>query len=81
MSFVDDCIAGLATPDDIYDYMESWSKDVMTDNTLSLIDYFGFNKGEYAQWIDNSGVLPDIIARRKAEMENRKLNREIKSNQ
>lgn len=58
MTFVQDCLAGLATSDDIDGYVERWHEG---GSILSLIDFLGLTDREYAMWIFSHSSLQDTL--------------------
>jgi hypothetical protein len=62
-SFVELCVHGKASPDEIDDFVEQWHNHPEG----SLHDYLGMKKSEYALWVKNPDALAGIIkARREA---------------
>lgn len=57
-TFIDKCILGEATPDQIDDYIEEWHN---TSTELSLPDYLGITIAGYDMWIQNSKYIYDIV--------------------
>ncbi|TCT21548.1 hypothetical protein [Thiobaca trueperi] len=57
-NFIEQCLAGLALPDDIDDFVDSWHDG---DSKVSLHRYLGMSKSEYSLWVADPGVLPYII--------------------
>jgi len=58
-NFVDDCLKGISTVDQIDDYIEKWHLGDGKDK--SLYEYLGLTRKEYSQWIRFSDVLNLII--------------------
>lgn len=57
-NFIEKCLVGLALPDDIDDFVDSWHDG---DSKLPLHRYLGMSKTEYSLWVDNPDVLPFVI--------------------
>lgn len=74
MSFIDDCLAGRAKPQNIDDYVEKWfSNDSKaldgTQKLVSLRDFLGMTKKEYHDWLMDGSeeALTRIINAHKKE--------------
>ncbi|WP_395402198.1 hypothetical protein ACHMW6_29055 [Pseudoduganella sp. UC29_106] len=61
--FVSLCIAGLASPAEIDEYVERWHKG-QAGAQQQLGDYLGMNLDEYAAWVADPEYLYAIIAAR-----------------
>jgi hypothetical protein len=62
-SFVELCVQGKASPDEIDDFVEQWH----SHPEGSLHDFLGMKKSEYALWVKDPDALAGIIkARREA---------------
>lgn len=57
-NFIDKCLEGVALPDDIDDFVDSWHDQ---DSGLSLHRFLGMTKKEYSLWVADPDVLPYII--------------------
>ena len=67
-SFIENCLANRAVPDDIDDYIDEWHEG---KGEIPLYQYLGMNQSEYSRWVINPGILPAILAdhRREQSME------------
>ncbi|MDF3821617.1 hypothetical protein P3G55_17055 [Leptospira sp. 96542] len=61
-SFIDLCLAGERFIDEIDDFVDEWHD---SDSTLSLSEFLGMTKDEYALWVEKPGILSYIIHARK----------------
>jgi hypothetical protein len=61
-SFVSLALAGEAMTDEIDDFIDRWHRD---PRGLSLHDYLGMDRDEYALWLSSPDTLPLIITSRK----------------
>ena len=61
-NFVSLALTGEALTDEIDDYVDQWHDN---PSGLSLHDYLGMNRDEYALWLSSPDALPLIIASRK----------------
>lgn len=66
ITFIDRCLAGSATLDDIDDYVEGWHQGVVGQE-LELRELLGMSKQEYARWMRNADAIADIVASRKSK--------------
>ena len=57
-NFIEQCLAGLALPDDIDNFVDSWHEQEGDD---SLHHFLGMTKREYSLWVADPDVLPYII--------------------
>jgi hypothetical protein len=64
-NFVSLALSGEALTEEIDDYVDQWHNN---PNGLSLHDYLGMNREEYALWLSSPDTLPLIIASRKLAM-------------
>ena len=62
ISFIDACLSGITTIDNIDEYIEYWHTHDCHD---SLIDFLGLTPGEYARWLKSGTGLEDILHARK----------------
>ncbi|GAB3460061.1 hypothetical protein GCM10027321_19060 [Massilia terrae] len=60
-SFISLCVAGLAKPDEIDDYVERWHAG-QAGKGQELSEYLGMSQQEYSDWVLNSGALLQIIS-------------------
>jgi hypothetical protein len=60
--FIERCIDGDASPDDISLYIQEWRD---RDSAEPLEDYLGLTFEEFEEWLDHPQSLPHIIAARK----------------
>lgn len=63
-TFVDLCLAGLAGPDDIDDFVGCWHAGD-GPAAAGLAEYLGFTGAEYKRWVERPGDLADILRARK----------------
>lgn len=61
-SFVSRALAGEVMTDEIDDYVDQWHEN---PGGLSLHEYLGMDREEYAFWLSSPDCLPLIIASRK----------------
>jgi hypothetical protein len=65
-NFISLCVAGLASPSDIDDYVERWhSGQAGTGQQLS--EFLGMNQEEYSDWVVDPMALEKIISSRTAQ--------------
>lgn len=64
MTFIDHCLAGAATLDEIDDYVERWH-DGTIGHGMELRELLGMSKQEYARWMQDASAIEEIIAARK----------------
>jgi len=63
-TFIDECIAGTASIDDLPDHIDRWHDG---DSELELHEYLGLTWEEYSEWIMTPYALVRVIeTRRKA---------------
>lgn len=67
LSFLDQCLAGRATPDQIDDFIDRWHE---APNGRELNDYLGMTPEEYSLWLRVPDALPCII---KAKLDGTRL--------
>lgn len=65
-SFVEQCLNGGATLDEIDDFVDAWHNGAGAGATLS--DYLGFSDSEYNLWVQNPNSLRLIIFLRNNEL-------------
>lgn len=65
ITFIDHCLAGSATPEEIDDYVERWHQGVIGQE-MELRELLGMSKPEYARWMRNADAIADIIASRQS---------------
>ncbi len=63
-TFVDDCLAGVATLDEIDDYVERWHEGTI-GHDVELRELLGMSKQEYARWMQDANAIDEIIETRK----------------
>jgi hypothetical protein len=61
-TFVDAVLAGLASPDQVDDWIERWHTTDTGD--IELHDFLGLNETEMESWLQSGETLEQIIARR-----------------
>lgn len=59
-SFIDKCLMGIAHPDEIDDYVDSWHESEISEE-LSLADYLGMDSHEYAIWMRQPDAVYGIL--------------------
>lgn len=62
-NFISLCVAGLASPDDIDDYVERWHAG-QAGKGQALSEYLGMSQQEYSDWVLDSDALAQIISSR-----------------
>lgn len=62
MRFVEKCLAGEASADDIDDHVDAWHSG---DGGESLAGYLGLTDSEYRFWAEKPGSIGAIIAMRR----------------
>jgi hypothetical protein len=62
-SFVSLAISGHATADQIDDYVDRWHSE---PGNLSLHEFLGMSRDEYALWVRSPDMLGAILTSRKA---------------
>lgn len=62
MNFVKKALAGKVMFDEIDDFVDKWHLD---DQGKTLPEYLGLTREEYAVWVQNPDVVPQIISARK----------------
>jgi len=61
-TFVDAVLAGLASPDQVDDWIERWHTTDTGD--VELHDFLGLDETEMESWLQSGETLEQIIARR-----------------
>ena len=61
-TFVDAVLAGLASPDQVDDWIERWHTTDTGDTELH--DFLGLEETEMESWLQSGETLEQIIARR-----------------
>ena len=61
-TFVDAVLAGLASPDQVDDWIERWHTSDTGDTELH--DFLGLQESEMESWMQSGETLEQIIARR-----------------
>lgn len=62
-SFMSLCVAGMASPDDIDNYVERWHAG-QAGKGQQLSEYLGMSQQDYSDWVRNPDVLVQIISSR-----------------
>jgi hypothetical protein len=61
MNFISSCVAGIAKPEQIGDWVARWHRgEAGIDQNLA--DYLGLSQDEYAHWVADANALPAIVA-------------------
>ena len=60
--FIEQCVQGYVSPDDIDDFIDNWHED--GDITLELHEYLGMTWDEYESWVCVPDTLDSIITAR-----------------
>jgi hypothetical protein len=55
-------VAGQTTTEEIDDYVDRWHAD---PSGVSLHEYLGMRRDEYALWLSSPDMLPFMVARRR----------------
>jgi hypothetical protein len=58
MTFIQQCVAGLARPNQINDYISYWHA---SRETIPIHQFLGMSWSEYSTWVENSNSLLFII--------------------
>jgi hypothetical protein len=66
MNFIEKCLAGKVTTDQIDDYIDFWHNGVEGENQ-ELHEYLGMSWDEYSEYVMNYDCLLTIIQQRKNE--------------
>lgn len=67
MTFIDHCLTGGATLDEIDDYVELWHEGTI-GHGMELRELLGMSKPEYARWMQDASAIEDIVAARKSNL-------------
>jgi len=67
MTFIDLCIKGEASPEDVDDYIDQWHTNC--EDGVSLHAFLGLSWNEYIRFAEDSEILEEIIERRRAQKE------------
>lgn len=65
-NFISECIKGVTLMSEINDYIESWHE---SDSSLSLHEFLGMSKKEYALFVEDETYLGSIIAAHKNKVD------------
>lgn len=71
-SFIEKCINGNASLDEIDDYIDAWH-DSDSDMELELHEYLGMTWKEYSIWAIKPSLLAEIVNARKQETDAQKF--------
>jgi len=71
-SFIEKCINGDASLDEIDDYIDAWH-DSDSDSELELHEYLGMTWKEYSIWAIKPSSLAEIVNTRKREIDAQKF--------
>jgi hypothetical protein len=63
-SFIDLCLQGAASPEQIDSYVSQWHAGKIALD-IELRDFLGMSRQEYAEWLRDANALHSIIAARK----------------
>jgi hypothetical protein len=66
LTFIDRCLRGTATPDQIDDHVAQWH-DGAIGSGLELRELLGMNRHEYGMWLQDAEAIHKIIAARQAQ--------------
>ncbi|MGI6456143.1 MAG: hypothetical protein ACOX5R_11060 [bacterium] len=58
-SFIEQCIRGEASPDEIEEFIEIWHR---SNSSMKLCEFLGMTEQEYSLWLLNPCSLPAIIS-------------------
>lgn len=58
-NFIDECIQGVTLMSEIDDYIEAWHE---SDSDVSLYEFLGMSKKEYALFVEDETYLASIIS-------------------
>lgn len=58
-TFLDQCLAGQAAPNDVDLYISKWHDDPTT--TLKLHEYLGLTWEEYKRWAEDANEIESIV--------------------
>ena len=65
-NFINDCIKGVALMSEINDYIGSWHE---SDLDLTLHEFLGMSKKEYALFVEDEAYLGSIITAHKNQVD------------
>ena len=71
-SFIEKCINGDASLDEIDDYIDEWH-DSDLDINLELHEFLGMSWEEYSLWAVKPSLLAEILNHRKQDVSSKKL--------
>ncbi len=71
-SFIEKCINGDASLDEIDDYIDEWH-DSDSDINLELHEFLGMSWEEYSLWAVKPSLLAEILNHRKQDVSSKKL--------
>ncbi|MFN5725162.1 MAG: hypothetical protein ACK48D_00175 [Pseudanabaena sp.] len=71
-SFIEKCISGDASLDEIDDYIDEWH-DSDSDINLELHEFLGMSWEEYSLWAVKPSLLAEILNHRKQDVSSKKL--------
>jgi hypothetical protein len=71
-SFIEKCINGDASLDEIDDYIDEWH-DSDSNNDLELHEFLGMSWEEYSLWAVKPSLLAEILNHRKQDVGLKKL--------
>jgi hypothetical protein len=71
-SFIEKCINGDASLDEIDDYIDEWH-DSDSSNDLELHQFLGMTWAEYSLWAIKPSLLAEIVNERKRYLESKEL--------
>ncbi|MEI6063803.1 MAG: hypothetical protein WCQ26_04365 [Pseudanabaena sp. ELA748] len=71
-SFIEKCINGDASLDEIDDYIDDWH-DSDSANALELHEFLGMSWKEYSLWAIQPSLLAEIVNERKRDIDSKKL--------
>jgi hypothetical protein len=64
-TFIDECLAGRARPEDIEDFVEAWHE---SDSDKSIERFLGMSEDEYALWVEKPRSLAFILYSRRCRV-------------
>lgn len=67
-TFMDKCLRGVCTLDQIDDFVGEWHD---SDSTLPLSEFLGMTFAEYKSWVENAESLANLVQSRKDNMDGR----------
>ncbi|SFL74776.1 hypothetical protein [Rugamonas rubra] len=63
-TFMERCLLGTALPEQIDDYVAQWHDGIAGQN-LTLRDFLGMDRREYAAWMQDADAIHAILALKK----------------